>query len=129
MHNDYVLQLLNIGILNAIVVMVGSASRESRIEIHEALAFLVLAFMVAMVGEYVGGISRRNRDRPAYYVREEWEQLLLAISPKHQPILQMLQSGLTFREIAEARDARGSLRAVAVDRRWHQCQRGRSGLG
>ena len=27
--------------------------------------------MVAMVGEYVGGISRRNRDRPAYYVREE----------------------------------------------------------
>jgi len=33
--------------------------------------FFVLACMVALVGEYVGGLSRRFRDRPAYYVREE----------------------------------------------------------
>jgi glycosyltransferase involved in cell wall biosynthesis len=35
------------------------------------VAFFVLALMVALVGEYVGGLSRRLRDRPAYYVREE----------------------------------------------------------
>ena len=29
------------------------------------------AAMIAVVGEYVGGLSRRLRDRPAYYVREE----------------------------------------------------------
>jgi dolichol-phosphate mannosyltransferase len=33
--------------------------------------FFVLAMMIAVVGEYVGGLSRRTRDRPAYYVREE----------------------------------------------------------
>jgi hypothetical protein len=31
----------------------------------------VSAMMIAMVGEYVGGLSRRLRDRPSYYVREE----------------------------------------------------------
>jgi len=40
-------------------------------ELHDALAFLVLSIMLAFVGEYVGGLSRRMRDRPAYYVREE----------------------------------------------------------
>jgi hypothetical protein len=35
------------------------------------VAFVVLAVMLAMVGEYVGGLSRRMRDRPSYYVREE----------------------------------------------------------
>jgi polyisoprenyl-phosphate glycosyltransferase len=34
-------------------------------------AFVVVAIMIAIVGEYVGGLSRRLRDRPAYYVREE----------------------------------------------------------
>jgi polyisoprenyl-phosphate glycosyltransferase len=36
-----------------------------------AFAFLVAAVMLATIGEYVGGLSRRLRDRPAYYVREE----------------------------------------------------------
>jgi dolichol-phosphate mannosyltransferase len=40
-------------------------------DLHGGVAFLVLAVMVATVGEYVGGLSRRQRDRPAYYVREE----------------------------------------------------------
>jgi polyisoprenyl-phosphate glycosyltransferase len=39
--------------------------------LHGDFSFLVLAAMIAVVGEYVGGLSRRLRDRPAYYVREE----------------------------------------------------------
>jgi glycosyltransferase involved in cell wall biosynthesis len=58
-----------IAILDAIVVM--AARDATRAEIHGALSFLVLALMVAMTGEYVGALSRKNRDRPAYYVREE----------------------------------------------------------
>ena len=40
-------------------------------ELQGALSFVVLSIMLALVGEYVGGLSRRLRDRPAYYVREE----------------------------------------------------------
>jgi polyisoprenyl-phosphate glycosyltransferase len=40
-------------------------------DVPGAVAFLVIAVMVATVGEYVGGLTRRMRDRPAYYVREE----------------------------------------------------------
>jgi flagellar biosynthesis component FlhA len=36
-----------------------------------SFSFAVLACMLALIGEYVGGLSRRLRDRPAYYVREE----------------------------------------------------------
>lgn len=35
------------------------------------IEFFVLALMVAFVGEYVASLSRRMRDRPSYYVREE----------------------------------------------------------
>jgi dolichol-phosphate mannosyltransferase len=38
---------------------------------HTSLMFWVIALMIAVVGEYVGGLSSRTRDRPAYYVREE----------------------------------------------------------
>ncbi|HEX8943192.1 MAG TPA: glycosyltransferase family 2 protein [Gemmatimonadaceae bacterium] len=54
-----------IALFNAIVVAVQGT------QLHDALAFLVLSIMLAFVGEYVGGLSRRMRDRPAYYVREE----------------------------------------------------------
>jgi len=54
-----------IALFNAVVVAVQGG------ELHDALAFLVLSIMLAFVGEYVGGLSRRMRDRPAYYVREE----------------------------------------------------------
>jgi polyisoprenyl-phosphate glycosyltransferase len=54
-----------IALFNAVVVTVQGG------ELHDALAFLVLSIMLAFVGEYVGGLSRRMRDRPAYYVREE----------------------------------------------------------
>jgi len=36
-----------------------------------ALALLLLTLMIATIGEYVGALSRRLRDRPAYYVRDE----------------------------------------------------------
>lgn len=39
--------------------------------VHVAAVFLVLAAMLAAIGEYVGGLTMRLRDRPAYYVREE----------------------------------------------------------
>ncbi|HEY4216026.1 MAG TPA: glycosyltransferase family 2 protein [Gemmatimonadaceae bacterium] len=39
--------------------------------VHGAFAFVISALMLAMIGEYVAGLSRRLRDRPAYYVREE----------------------------------------------------------
>ncbi len=38
---------------------------------HEALAFLIIALMLLAIAEYVGSLSQRLRDRPAYYVREE----------------------------------------------------------
>jgi len=39
--------------------------------VHDAAVFLVLAAMLTAIGEYVGGLTMRLRDRPAYYVREE----------------------------------------------------------
>lgn len=39
--------------------------------LQSAGAFLVLALMLAIIAEYVGALTNRLRDRPAYYVREE----------------------------------------------------------
>ncbi len=44
---------------------------------YNAVAFLVIVIMVAAIGEYVGGLSRRLRDRPVYYVREEHNSSVL----------------------------------------------------
>jgi glycosyltransferase involved in cell wall biosynthesis len=60
-----------IAVLNALAVMLGGRANQDPAAVHGALSFLVLAFMIALIGEYVGGLSRRLRDRPAYYVREE----------------------------------------------------------
>lgn len=59
-----------IAIFNAIVVAAQTNGGTTG-GLHDAVAFVVLAVMLAMVGEYVGGLSRRMRDRPSYYVREE----------------------------------------------------------
>jgi dolichol-phosphate mannosyltransferase len=53
------------------IVVVAHASSAGPATVHGALAFLVMAAMLTLIGEYVGGLSRRLRDRPAYYVREE----------------------------------------------------------
>lgn len=68
---------VTLAILNLIVLMVRAAapgsgsSADTVAAIHSGFMFVVLAVMLALVGEYVGGLSRRLRDRPAYYVREE----------------------------------------------------------
>lgn len=53
------------------VIWLGVAIALVDLVLHRNLAFFVIASMVALVGEYVGGLSLRLRDRPAYYVREE----------------------------------------------------------
>jgi glycosyltransferase involved in cell wall biosynthesis len=56
-------------LVNLVVVIVRVPSNAAALS--GAVAFLVLAAMLTMIGEYVGGVTRRLRDRPAYYVREE----------------------------------------------------------
>jgi hypothetical protein len=60
-----------IALINAVAVMFRRAAGDDPASIHIALAFLVLTVMLAAISEYVGAMSRRLRDRPAYYVREE----------------------------------------------------------
>jgi dolichol-phosphate mannosyltransferase len=63
---------VGLSLLNLLLVMVHSAVGEiAGAAFHEAVVFVVFAFMLAAIGEYVGSLSQRLRDRPAYYVREE----------------------------------------------------------
>ena len=58
-------------------VLVRDAMRPERAQpfdgllVFVALGFLVLSVVLLFIAEYVGGIARRMRDRPAYYVSEE----------------------------------------------------------
>lgn len=54
-----------------LVIWLGVIVASVDLIVNRTVAFFVLACMIALVGEYVGGLSRRLRDRPAYYVREE----------------------------------------------------------
>ena len=61
-HSTHPLRvILTVGVLIAALDLV----------VERNVAFFVVAVMVAMIGEYVGGLSRRFRDWPSYYVREE----------------------------------------------------------
>ena len=63
---------VGLAVLNLVLVMLHSAVGEiAGAAFHEAVVFIVLALVLAAIGEYVGSISLRLRDRPAYYVREE----------------------------------------------------------
>jgi glycosyltransferase involved in cell wall biosynthesis len=67
--------MLRVGLVLALLnvvwgLWVGARTGDWR-DLRDAFAFLVLTAMVAAIGEYVGNVSRRLRDRPAYYVREE----------------------------------------------------------
>jgi hypothetical protein len=53
------------------VIWAGVAVAAIDLVVHRTFSFFVLTLMIALVGEYVGNLSRRLRDRPAYYVREE----------------------------------------------------------
>jgi dolichol-phosphate mannosyltransferase len=61
---------LVLAIFNFIVVATRNAAGNGE-QMHGAVAFLVIAVMLTVIGEYVAGIVNRLRDRPAYYVREE----------------------------------------------------------
>ena len=56
--------------LNLVLVWMASPAA-SRVEWRNAFAFVVIGGMLATIGEYVGALTRRLRDRPTYYVREE----------------------------------------------------------
>lgn len=60
-----------LALVNLVMMAIHAGFDRKPEQFHIALMFLVLAFMLALVGEYVAGLSRRMRDRPAYYVREE----------------------------------------------------------
>jgi glycosyltransferase involved in cell wall biosynthesis len=66
-----------VALLNALLVAMRPGSDNSGAQLHGALAFLVLSAMLAVIGEYVAGLTRRLRDRPAYYVREEQSSSVL----------------------------------------------------
>jgi dolichol-phosphate mannosyltransferase len=74
-HTTHPLRTVSwVGVVLAIFNFVVVAARNgggTGEQIHGALAFLVIAVMLATIGEYVAGITNRLRDRPAYYVREE----------------------------------------------------------
>jgi dolichol-phosphate mannosyltransferase len=74
-HTTHPLRTVSwVGVVLAIFNFVVVAARNTGgagEQIHGALAFLVIAVMLATIGEYVAGIVNRLRDRPAYYVREE----------------------------------------------------------
>jgi hypothetical protein len=62
---------LLLALLNLLVLSLGGTRSTEPIEWELAFALVVLAGMVAAVGEYVAALMRRLRDRPMYYVREE----------------------------------------------------------
>ncbi|HEY9225785.1 MAG TPA: glycosyltransferase family 2 protein [Gemmatimonadaceae bacterium] len=72
-HSTHPLRtILRVGLLLSLInVVIAVWQRGSWGDVSAPLMFLVIATMIATVGEYVGGVSRRLRDRPAYYVREE----------------------------------------------------------
>jgi glycosyltransferase involved in cell wall biosynthesis len=57
-----------LALVNFVVALSRAGSADT---VQSAGAFVVLTLMLAMIGEYVGGLTNRLRDRPAYYVREE----------------------------------------------------------
>jgi dolichol-phosphate mannosyltransferase len=69
-HSTHPLRfVLRTGVLIALINL--ALAVNWRADIQGGVTFFILAVMVATIGEYVGGLSRRQRDRPAYYVREE----------------------------------------------------------
>lgn len=63
---------VGLALLNLVLVTLHSVAGDiAGVAFHEAVAFVVIAFVLAGIGEYVGSISQRLRGRPSYYVREE----------------------------------------------------------
>ncbi|HTE44878.1 MAG TPA: glycosyltransferase family 2 protein [Gemmatimonadaceae bacterium] len=60
-----------LALFNLVVAVVQSAMNGGWPRVQGAAALFVVAAMLTAIGEYVGGLTLRLRDRPAYYVREE----------------------------------------------------------
>ncbi|MEO7086129.1 MAG: glycosyltransferase family 2 protein [Gemmatimonadaceae bacterium] len=58
-----------LAVANMVWVALHPASNDGGL--HSAFAFVVIAIMLTFIGEYLSALTRRFRDRPAYYVREE----------------------------------------------------------
>ena len=60
-----------LAVVNTVVAMMRAPNDSSGAQLHTAFALLLITAMIATIGEYVGALQRRLRDRPAYaYVRE-----------------------------------------------------------
>lgn len=69
-HTTHPLRTLGwIGVGVAVVSMLFSIV--GALPFFGSVEFLTITLVLAIIAEYVAGISRRMRDRPAYYVREE----------------------------------------------------------
>lgn len=66
-----------LALVNTVVAIARSRDDGSGVQLHTALALLLITAMIATIGEYVGALQRRLRDRPAYYVREEQNSSVL----------------------------------------------------
>jgi len=73
-HTTHPLRVvLRVGLLAAAINAIWVALRPKPYgqALWAALGLFLLTAMIATIGEYVGALSRRLHDRPAYYVREE----------------------------------------------------------
>jgi len=76
-HTTHPLRFVSwLGVLVAAVAVVVAIAHTARdvpdgVSLWSSLQFLASTIVLAMIAEYVGGLARRQRDRPAYYVREE----------------------------------------------------------
>jgi glycosyltransferase involved in cell wall biosynthesis len=64
---DHTTQPLRLAVWAGVGVAVLSLIVRGAVEVP----FVTIMLVLAMIGEYVAGLTRRLRDRPAYYVREE----------------------------------------------------------
>jgi glycosyltransferase involved in cell wall biosynthesis len=71
-HTTHPLRMVSwIGvIISAVYLLVAVLGFDGR-RFASGLQFFTIMSVLAIIAEYVAGLSRRTRDRPAYYVREE----------------------------------------------------------
>ena len=60
-----------LSLLNFARALLAAAADGDWTRLNMPAGFLILVAMLTAIGEYVGGLTMRLRDRPAYYVREE----------------------------------------------------------
>jgi len=92
----------------AVTLVAYAAGRLEVSRVLGALQFVSIAVVLALIAEYVGGVSRRMRDRQAYYVREEHTSSVL-LREDRTNVVAATQDETA--EVAGAAALGGSLRA------------------